>query len=237
MTDRHDSMNPQSTDADVPIPWDPVECRTYIVTVIGNQERFPERYSYHDGSIKLQNRLHHRYGEDYAKSCSKLLRAFLEDLETGTPEERSIWHEWRLAHDAKVVRLPLSSHWLDILKASCYRIQDGLALCKTGSESVHGATEVSHPQQRITRRYLALGMTTTETIFYFFNYTELKNPPGSENEWSDPNKPDLRTKIKGVITNSKLRCLDFVGRSTPLRQKSPECAGFCSELNVTGLPC
>lgn len=98
-------MNPQPTDAGLPIQWDPVECRTYIVTVVGNQERFPEHNPYHPGAITLQNRLHQRYGEDYAKSCSKLLRGFLEDLETGTPEERLIWHEWRLAHGARVVRL------------------------------------------------------------------------------------------------------------------------------------
>lgn len=103
-------MNPQPTDGGLPIQWDPVECSTYIVLVVGNQERFPECNPYHPGAMMLQTRLHHRYGEDYAKSCSKLLRAFLEDLETGTPEERSIWHDWRLAHQAKVVRLRLSLH-------------------------------------------------------------------------------------------------------------------------------
>ncbi|CAO1601369.1 hypothetical protein XANCAGTX0491_005034 [Xanthoria calcicola] len=104
-------MNPQPTDAGPPIQWDPVECSTYIVTVVGNQERFPECNPYHPGAMMLQTRLHHRYGEDYAKSCSKLLRAFLEDLETGTPEERSIWHQWRLAHQAKVV-----SRWPGIVQ-------------------------------------------------------------------------------------------------------------------------
>ena len=107
-------MCTQQTDAGLPVRWDPTECRTYIVEVVGKQERFPERQLYHTGSITLQSRLHHRYGADYAKSCSKLLRDFLEDVETGTPEEQSIWHEWRMAHGVRVVRVHSS-----IIRSRC----------------------------------------------------------------------------------------------------------------------
>lgn len=89
-----------------------------------------------------------------------------------------------------------------------------------------------------------LVMTTTEEIVFvleafvaIFDLTELSIIPGLEKDWDDPNKPDLRTKIKGVLTNLKLTCWDFVGRPTPPRQKSPDSVGFCSELSVTGLPC
>ncbi|KAL8732473.1 MAG: hypothetical protein Q9166_002686 [cf. Caloplaca sp. 2 TL-2023] len=95
-------MNIQQTNPVGPVQWDPNECRRYIVEVLGNQERFPERKAYHPGSSALQQRLHQRYGEDYAKSCSKALRNFLEDLETGTSDEQAIWQAWRLAHSTRV---------------------------------------------------------------------------------------------------------------------------------------
>ncbi|KAL8812805.1 MAG: hypothetical protein Q9223_007199 [Gallowayella weberi] len=94
-------MSSQETN-EGPVQWDPVECKNYIVEVVGNQERFPEREAYQPGCQALQIRLHQRYGEDYAKSCSKVLRAFLEDPETGTPQEQAIWHGWRRAHSARV---------------------------------------------------------------------------------------------------------------------------------------
>lgn len=97
MSSQHDNGSP--------LQWDPIECKAYIVEVVGNTERYPQREDYEVGSLTLQNRLHRRYGEDYAKSCSKVLRDFLEDLETGTREEQEIWREWRIAHGARVVRL------------------------------------------------------------------------------------------------------------------------------------
>ncbi|KAI4238252.1 MAG: hypothetical protein L6R40_005792 [Gallowayella cf. fulva] len=95
MSSQHDNGSP--------LQWDPIECKAYIVEVVGNTERYPQREDYEVGSLTLQNRLHRRYGEDYAKSCSKVLRDFLEDLETGTREEQEIWRLEKTWPDPKKV--------------------------------------------------------------------------------------------------------------------------------------
>lgn len=91
------------------IPWDPIECHQFIVEVVGNQERFPEQYPYATGRIALLQRLLERYGEDYFRSCSCVLRNFLENPNQGTLEERALWHGWRSAQADRVVSLVLTS--------------------------------------------------------------------------------------------------------------------------------
>lgn len=86
-----------------PEPWDPLECKRYIVEVIGNSEQFPALNPYHPGATTILDRLINRYGDDYSKSCAKLLRNFLEDLEDGSPEEQKLWRDWRLAQADRVV--------------------------------------------------------------------------------------------------------------------------------------
>lgn len=88
---------------DRPIPWDPSECRKYLVNVVGDQERLPQKVPYEGGSTALLERLGQRYGEDYLKSSSQVLRQFLEDPSQGSPEERAIWSGWRVSQAAKVV--------------------------------------------------------------------------------------------------------------------------------------
>ena len=84
-------------------PWDPFGCKRFIVNVVGNEERFPEQEPYRPGAIVLLQRLIDRYSADYSKSCACVLRDFLEDLDEGTLEEKTLWHEWRLAHADRVV--------------------------------------------------------------------------------------------------------------------------------------
>lgn len=72
-------------------PWDPFECKQFIIDVVGNQERFPEREPYYPGFIAVLERLIKRYGEDYSKSSARVLRNFLENPNEGTAEERALW--------------------------------------------------------------------------------------------------------------------------------------------------
>lgn len=84
-------------------PWDPVQCHQYIVDIIGNQERFPERYPYDAGCYALLQRLGERYGEELLRSSSRVLRNFLENPNQGTPEEQVLWREWRSAQAERTV--------------------------------------------------------------------------------------------------------------------------------------
>lgn len=85
------------------IPWDPVECHQFIVDVVGNQERFPEKYPYGTGRYALLQRLGERYGEELLRSSSRVLRNFLENPNQGTREEQVLWHEWRSAQAERTV--------------------------------------------------------------------------------------------------------------------------------------
>ena len=85
------------------VPWDPAECNQYIVQIIGNEERFPEREPYTPGFMEILVRLMERYGEDYYKSFAHVLRDHLEDPDKGSPDEQAIWNSWRIIHANRVV--------------------------------------------------------------------------------------------------------------------------------------
>lgn len=90
-----------------PDPWDPVECKRYIVEEIGNRGQFPARNPFLPGSMKVLERLMERYGEDYYSSLTRVLRDFLENQEEGSLEEQALWQDWRLAQADRVVRVDL----------------------------------------------------------------------------------------------------------------------------------
>lgn len=105
-------MNAEINPPEAPEQFDPVECKHYIVEVIGNQERFPEREPYQTGLLAAGSRLLERYGEDWGSSFCRIFREFLEDPDEGTMEERAIWSDWRREHAAKVVGVhPSTSSW------------------------------------------------------------------------------------------------------------------------------
>ncbi|KAL8930975.1 MAG: hypothetical protein Q9208_000076 [Pyrenodesmia sp. 3 TL-2023] len=85
-----------------PDPWDPVECKRYIVEEIGNKEQFPARHPYQPGATIVLERLIELYGENFFNSSKRVLRNWLEDLEGGSPEERALWYDWRKAQADRV---------------------------------------------------------------------------------------------------------------------------------------
>ncbi|KAI4145181.1 MAG: hypothetical protein LQ341_002454 [Variospora aurantia] len=85
-----------------PDPWDPLECKRYIVEELGNAEQFPAQNPYSPGFITFLQRLEERYGEDYITSAARVLRNFLEDPGEGSPEEQALWHKWRVAQADRV---------------------------------------------------------------------------------------------------------------------------------------
>ncbi|KAL9022440.1 MAG: hypothetical protein Q9185_000347 [Variospora sp. 1 TL-2023] len=133
-----------------PDPWDPLECKRYIVEELGNAEQFPARNPYSPCFITLLKRLDERYGEDYITSAARVLRNFLEDPEEGSPEEQALWQKWRVA---QADRVPSKRRLLVQAKKSVESWSDG----------------------------------------------------GDDQNWHDPNKLDLRTRVKGVITKIKFR--------------------------------
>lgn len=88
-----------------PDPWDPVECKRYIVEEIGNKEQFPARHPYQPGATIVLERLIELYGENFFNSSKRVLRNWLEDLEGGSPDERALWYDWRKAQADRVVRM------------------------------------------------------------------------------------------------------------------------------------
>ncbi|KAL9602526.1 MAG: hypothetical protein Q9219_001821 [cf. Caloplaca sp. 3 TL-2023] len=136
-------------------PWDPNECRRYLVDVVGNQERFPERNPYPAGATAILERLKYRYGEDYFKSSSRVLRNYLENPDEGTLEEQTIWRGWRNGQAQRVRAVPdnMPSYYenLDPVKFSPYGDSDADATMTPTNFDVESDLDPFFHRERSTR--------------------------------------------------------------------------------------
>ena len=77
------------------VSWNTDDAYEYIVKVLGEAEKIPQRYDYTLGTAEVLKRLTARYGAEHGMRCVGLLRWHLGLAEDNEVFDERIWRNWR----------------------------------------------------------------------------------------------------------------------------------------------
>ena len=77
------------------VSWNTDDAYEYIVKVLGEAEKIPQRYNYTLGIEEILKRLTARYGSEHGMRCVGLLGWHLRLAEDNEVSDERIWRNWR----------------------------------------------------------------------------------------------------------------------------------------------
>ena len=97
-------------------PWDHEDCHHFIFHECGQQEEFPRRLKYWDGTRTVIKQLGARYGFEYYDEFIEVFRTILEGpVEGESNASLSLWANWRAEYSITGVCV--------LLHAQCYQFE------------------------------------------------------------------------------------------------------------------